>query len=263
MERVESSGNRSVRRAVELSTPGGVDKHGAFLVEGPRFVADMVRRSPGLILELLVCEGAPAASGLPGGGGIRALLLPEKVFGLVSDTVHSQGVAAVCRLPVQPERLEPGGGPSSVLVMDGISDPGNAGTLLRCAAAFGFSAVLALEGTCNPYSPKVSRAAAGANAFLPVMRGLDAPKASAILEVAGYTALAAEKGGRPVYSASIPSRCALVVGSEAHGISEAARTMCRGSLAVPQSRDVESLNAAVAGAVLMSWIASSRATGRA
>lgn len=234
----------------------------AFLVEGPRFVGDIARRCPGLILELLVCEGAEAASGLPGGGGIRALLLPEKVFGLVSDTVHSQGIAAVCTLPAQPERLEPGGGPSSVLVMDGIADPGNAGTLLRCAAAFGFAAVLALEGTCNPYSPKVTRAAAGANAFLPVMRRLDASRASAVLSEAGYTPLAAEKGGRSVYSASIPSRCALVVGSEAQGISRAALAMCRGSIAVPQSRDVESLNAAVAGAVLMSWIASSRAAGR-
>lgn len=263
MERVESPGNRSVRRAVELSTHRGVDKHGAFLVEGPRFVGDIARRSPGLILELLVCEGAEAAAGLPGGGGIRALLLPEKVFGLLSDTIHSQGIAAVCRLPAQPERLEPGRGPSSVLVLDGIADPGNAGTLLRCAAAFGFAAVIALGGTCNPYSPKVTRAAAGANALLPLMRGLDASKASAILSEAGYTPLSADMCGRSVYSASIPSRCALVVGSEAHGISAAARAMCRGSVSVPQSRDVESLNAAVAGAVLMSWIASSRVTGRA
>ena len=262
MERVESPGNRSVRRAVELSTPRGVDKHGAFLLEGPRFVGDVARRCPGLILELLVCDGFEIA-GLPGGGGIRTLLLPEKIFGLVSDTVHSQGVAAVCRLPVQPAELEPGPGPSSVLVMDGIADPGNAGTLLRCAAAFGFAAVMALEGTCNPYSPKVTRASAGANAFLPVMRGLDAREASTVLAGAGYTALAAEKGGPPVYSASIPSRCALVVGSEARGISREARAMCRGSLSVPQSRDVESLNAAVAGAVLMSWIASSRAAGMA
>ncbi len=258
MERIESPENRSVRRAVELSTPRGVDKHGAFLVEGPRFVRDLAVRNPGIVLEVLMCEGVDSP-GIPRHlEGARTLLLPEKIFRLVSDTVHSQGLAAVCRLPMQPAGLEAGRDPSSVLVLDGIADPGNAGTLLRCAAAFGFAAVLSLSGTCNLYSPKVTRAAAGVNAHLPLIRGLDAGRAAVILTDAGYTVLAAEKRGQPVYSASIPARCALVVGSEAHGLSAEASAICRGSLSVPQTADVESLNAAVAGAVLMSWIGSSR-----
>lgn len=258
MERIESPDNRSVRRAVELSTPRGVDKHGAFLVEGPRFIRDLAVRNPGIVLEVLVCEGVDSPDIPPLLEGGRTLLLPEKIFRLVSDTVHSQGLAAVCRLPVQPAGLEAGGDPSTVLVLDRIADPGNAGTLLRCAAAFGFAAVLSLSGTCNLYSPKVTRAAAGVNAWLPVIRGLDAGRAASILTDAGYTALAAEKRGRPVYSASIPERCALVVGSEAHGLSAGASAFCRGALSVPQTEDVESLNAAVAGAVLMGWIGSRR-----
>lgn len=258
MERIESPQNRSVRRAVELGTPRGVEKHGAFLVEGPRFVSDILRLRGGLVMEVFLSETAEPPPAPGGSFNGRFLRLPEEIFRLVSDTAHSQGVVAVCRLPVHPGTLDTGREPASVLVLDGLADPGNAGTLLRCAAAFRFRAVLALEGTCNLFTTKVTRASAGTNAFVPIIPGLTASAASGMLVSAGYEAVAAETTGIPVYTAPIPARCALVLGSEAHGLSRDAKAICRRSISVPQSPEVESLNVATAGAVLMSWIGSFR-----
>lgn len=225
-------------------------KHGAFLVEGRRFASDVLERAPGLVLEAVLSESA-AASTEPPAGPWRTLVVPDRIFGSFSDTVHTQGIALVCRIP--PDSGIP---PAArrLLVLDRIGDPGNAGTLIRTAAAFSFDAVVAVTGTCSLFTPKVTRAAAAANAFLPVMEALSPGEVLSILSDRGFRMLVADSGGRPYSLLPVPDRAALVMGSEPSGVSRELLTPAATPIGVPQSGEVESLNVAAAGAILMSWL---------
>ncbi len=248
---MESSANPSVKRLRALRDAKGVAAHGAFLVEGRRFAADILARAPGLVLEIVLGESVSFLSDPPS-ERFRTIIVPDRLFSAFSDTVTSQGVAVVCRVPEEPTGLSPEC--SRILVLDSVSDPGNAGTLIRSAAAFGFDMVLSLEGTCSLYTPRVTRAAAAANAFIPVIQGLSAAGAIALLEAAGHVILLSDKKGRPFPEVEAPGRIALVLGSEAHGISREFRATGAASVGIPQAEEIDSLNVAAAGAILMSWI---------
>ena len=99
-QRITSFDNASVRRAVSLGRPGAASETGCFLIEGLRFVADALERMPGAVSEVFVEEGAEQLLDGMDLQGVRVLVLASGVFGKLSGTVHSQGIAAVCRVPV-------------------------------------------------------------------------------------------------------------------------------------------------------------------
>jgi TrmH family RNA methyltransferase len=250
---VISSSNRSFRLARAIVDPAGIREFGAFLVEGRRFVSEVLTRDPSLVMELLVSEGFQQA-GLPAFGG-RTSLVPDRLFPRIADTRNSQGIVAICRLPADDAAARlPVRGPCLVPVLDGVSDPGNAGTLIRTAAAFGCGAVVLTSGSCEAFSPKVTRASAGANVFLPLVQRVGPEEAAALLRPLGFEFVAAEAGGRPLPEEPPGGRVALVIGSEANGISPAMRAICRRGISIPMPGGMESLNAAVAGAIAMFWM---------
>jgi RNA methyltransferase, TrmH family len=254
-QRITSIDNASVRRAVSLRRPGAASETGLFLIEGLRFVSDALERLPHAVSEVFVSEEAlPLLEGM-NLEGVRVLVLASGVFGKLSGTVHSQGVAAVCRVPVaDPGAIGGAAGRSTVLVLDGISDPGNTGTLVRSAAAFGCAAVVLTAGSCDPFAQKAARASAGANILVPVLTGMEPKEVAHLLKQRGYMILASDAGG-PSYSGSEqPERTALVVGAEAAGVSPVLRALCDGTVSIPMSPCVESLNAAVAGSILLAWL---------
>lgn len=248
-ERISSASSRSVRLARDLRRPEGIREHSAFLVEGRRFASDVISRDPSIVIELIVSESAAREGVLEFSG--RVVIVPDRLFSQISDTVTSQGIAAVCRLPAyETSSFDPGPGPCVVPILDGFSDPGNAGTLIRTAAAFGCPAVFLTAGSCEAFSPKVTRASAGANAFLPVFQRADPADLAALLRHFGFRLLAAEAGGSAI-SKEAHDRVALVIGSEAAGISLRMRALCDCSVTIPMPGGTDSLNAAVAGAILM------------
>jgi TrmH family RNA methyltransferase len=137
-----------------------------------------------------------------------------------------------------------------VVVLDGLQDPGNVGTLIRVAAAFDCSAVVALEGTSDPWSPKALRAAAGTTFRLPVLQEAWSVVRERLDGWSGALLLA-DAGGKPVGSVTGSEPWALVLGAEGSGCRPDVRARADATVSVPMPGGVESLNVGVAGALLL------------
>jgi len=183
----------------------------------------------------------------------------------LSDTEHPQGILAVLEM----SNIPVAGSPDFVLIPDQIRDPGNLGTLLRSAAATGVQAVLFPPETTDPFSPKVVRAGMGAHFRLPIYmlkweeikEFVSHVSASHITQedkthLSGAThspmqVLIADMEGTSCWETDLRQPLALVIGGEAEGASDEARRLAAQKICIPMQGNVESLNAGVAGSVLM------------
>jgi len=181
--------------------------------------------------------------------GVKLLTVADAVYQEISATEAAQGVMALVR-PQKWSFEHVFRGRSLVVVLDGVQDPGNAGTMVRAAEAFGATGMLWLKGTVSPWNAKTLRASAGSLFRVPVMEGLDAGMVRAALQqrrIDVYTAV--PRGGVAAHEADLTRRCALVVGSEGRGISHAMNGAGH-DLHIATS-GVESLNAGVAAGILL------------
>lgn len=181
--------------------------------------------------------------------GLRLLVLDDGLLAEVSGTETAQGVVALVKPPEWTlDHLFRGR--SLVLILDGVQDPGNAGSLVRAAEAFGATGVMFLKGSANPYHPKTVRAAAGSLFRMPVLGGLDAQMARAACTQRRLDLYAAAPhGGLALAEADLSRRCAFIIGSEGRGVSDTLRGAAI-DLRIP-TVGVESLNASAAGAVIL------------
>lgn len=251
---VTSPSNPRLKLVRSLGESTGVRKHGLFLMEGPRFVRDYMSRGegrPSFVLMSRDCtEAALDAAEEASAADVEILCLPGALFSELTDTGHSQGILAVCPLPRH--GLEELLSADTVLVLDRVSDPGNVGTAIRSAAAFGCAGVVCGKGTCFPFTPRVTRAAAGLNALLPVVCGDETAAVLGELAGNGFAVVAADAGGRvPDAPAGPRGRTVLVVGSEAHGLSGEILGLADEVVAIPMADGVESLNAGVSASILL------------
>ncbi len=171
----------------------------------------------------------------------------------VSETETTQGILAILdetQIPL-PES------PDFILIPDQIRDPGNLGTLIRSAAAAGVQAVLLPPETADAFAPKVVRAGMGAHFRMPIRETSWEEIGSAAKGTEIYLADAA---GKPCWETDLRAPLALIVGNEAEGASEAARRLTKKKISIPMSGKVESLNAGVAGSVLMFEVMRQRTT---
>jgi RNA methyltransferase, TrmH family len=179
----------------------------------------------------------------------RLHILPDDIFRGVSATEASQGVMALVRPPNwSVDQLFRGH--SLTVVLDGLQDPGNAGTILRAAEAFGATGVAFLKGTVSPYNPKCLRASAGSIFRVPVAAGLDQQLFLAAAEQRKIALFALmPKGATDVGEVGLGSKCAIIVGSEGRGVSERLREKST-PIRIP-TVGVESLNAALAAGIAL------------
>lgn len=168
-----------------------------------------------------------------------------------AGTDTPQGLLVVVAEPrVTPSSIW-GADPRRILLLDGIQDPGNVGTLIRVAAAFACSGVVALDGTADVWSPRAVRAAAGTTFRLPVLHQSWAD-VRGVLDRGGTPLLYADAGGRDVAElASGPEEWVLAVGNEGEGCRPELRSLARSAVSIPMPGGVESLNVGTAGAVLL------------
>ncbi len=175
---------------------------------------------------------------------VRMIVVPDKLL-----DAASQGVVAL----VEPPRWRVEdllAGPTLAIVVDGVQDPGNLGTILRSAEAFGASGLLLLKGTVNAFNPKTIRASAGSIFRVPFVAGLESAEVIAELAARSLDVYAAVPGSSASLAAADLTRpCAMVIGSEGQGVSAAMRGAAR-DLTIP-TEGVESLNAAVSAAILL------------
>jgi TrmH family RNA methyltransferase len=178
--------------------------------------------------------------------GIEAYEVEGRLLGSISDTETSQGILAVLRLNPLPLPFAP----DFVLIADSIRDPGNLGTLVRTADAAGVQAVLLPPETTDAFAPKVVRAGMGAHFHLPI-QAMDWLEIGRLFESGGLAVYLADMHGESCWEMDLRQPLALIVGSEAEGATEAAKRFATQTVCVPMQGKAESLNAAVAGAVLM------------
>jgi len=238
----------------------GREEHGLALAEGPRLLGELLA-SPVRIRHVLWTREAahdPDAALLL--ERCRAAGVPcEEVSGTelaeLADTVTPQGLLAIVEVPDRGWDDLPEG---DLLVFDGVQDPGNLGTLLRTAEAMGVRGAVTLEGTVDPWNPKAVRASAGSIFRVPVVAARR-DEVAARLGAGGWSVWAADVEGTPFRRGeALPDRVALVLGNEGAGVSAALLEAAGRRVAVELAGDVESLNVAVAAAVLMDRIFSSR-----
>jgi len=182
--------------------------------------------------------------------GIDILEVPQETFSEISDTENSQGIIAVCPLPavLEPEEFSAG----AILLLDRVTDPGNIGTAIRSAAAFGCLAVITGKGCCHPFVPKATRASTGMNSLIPIFADVELTE---FMQRHGEIHfIGAEVSGDLPHEMGFSGAVGLVVGSEAHGISEEIKAKLDGVAGIPMEGNVESLNAAVSASILLYYI---------
>lgn len=240
-----------------LRSPRLRPREEAFLVEGIRGAREVLRATLPLRVRFGLVSAVLGRS--PGGRELLDSLanapfpveeLPEAELEAVSDLERPQGVILVVSEPENPLTLVKAGPDTRVLLLDGIQDPGNAGTLIRAARAFGLDGVFALDGTVDPWNPKVVRSAAGSMAHIPVAR-VPWTDAADWLGKLGASLFVADPGGVDVRGFRPRTPWALAVGNEGAGPRREVLEKARRVLAIPMAPGVDSLNAGMAGAILL------------
>jgi TrmH family RNA methyltransferase len=227
---------------------------GLVAVEGDNLLSEALRS--GMVLKtVFVSDGRTLPSMVP--RGVEVMWLAEEVFASVMETRAPQGVAALLVPPVPHlegvVRLDASLGTPLILVAGGLQDPGNLGTLVRSAEAFGASGVLTTPGTVSGWNQKALRASAGSIFRTPVV-GVGLEELAA-LKARGVRLLAAvaEDYADTVAAPAVDFRgaCAVMIGNEGAGLSEELLELADVRVTIPCPGRVESLNAAVAGSLLL------------
>jgi RNA methyltransferase, TrmH family len=188
--------------------------------------------------------------------GVDVEMVSASLMKSLSETETPQGILAVLEINQLPISLLP----NFILILDKIRDPGNLGTLLRSAAATGVQGVFLPPETTDAFAPKVVRSGMGAHFRLPI-RSISWNEIEQVSRSANLQIVLADMDGISCWKTDLRQPLALIVGSEAEGASDAARRLATAKISVPMSGNVESLNAGVAGSVLMFEVVRQRSAG--
>jgi TrmH family RNA methyltransferase len=253
---------KQLRRA--LAHPGG-DSGGLAGIEGPNLLEEALRA--GLRLDcVFAAQGAEhLLEALPLPPDTEVLLLPRELLNSALTTETPQPIAAL----VEPPKWNwvdilnpPGQGAPLILVLAGLQDPGNLGTILRSAEAFGATGVVSLPGTVSAWNPKAVRASAG-SVFRVPLAAASAEECLAKLRETGVKVwTTAVRGAEAVHTIDLAGPVALLIGNEGNGVPEELAAQADGALTIPCPGAVESLNASIAASVLLYEAARQRRGGR-
>jgi RNA methyltransferase, TrmH family len=218
---------------------------GAMLLEGKRLVADALARGITPVM-IAVSQGFDEVQRLPLSPDT---VMSDKLFESICETETPQGVLAFFQVPWA--GMEEIMAQERVVILDGLQDPGNVGTIVRTAEAFGFSGLIILDGTASPFSAKAVRASMGSCLGIRIARC-----ASSDLWRLPHRILALTAHGRKVLSPELfENKAAICLGREAEGISREVLDISYETVSIPMKGDTESLNVAVAAGIVMACAA--------
>ena len=242
MEIITSTQNQYVKQVRLLRDKKFRDKTGLFVVEGGNIFKDMPE---GVSVEYILAteERLDELQKLIFSTRACVYVVSESVMKTLSDTVTPYGIVAVLKKPENRFGMPKG----NALLLDGVSDPGNMGTIIRTAAARGFEDIYLLD-CVDVYSPKVVRATLGG---LFKVRLVEVKESEAITLLQNLNSAVLDFGGEDLTEAQIDSPVLIVTGSEAHGVRDCVLEHSKRILTLPMTNGIESLNAAVATAVAM------------
>lgn len=218
---------------------------GEFLCDSPKLLEEALLRQADLHA-VVATEEAPLPP-LP--AGVRLVQVPADLMRSISPAQTPQGVLSVCGMPERPlpERLTG----KRYVVLDGVQDPGNVGTILRTADAFRADGLFLVNACADLYNPKTVRATMGAVFRCPVWT-CGTEELAALLKASGLPLYGAALRSDTEDARSVDySRCAIAIGSEGRGLSREMLAVCGKTVLIPMREHCESLNAAIAAAVLL------------
>ncbi len=238
-----SKNNPFIKETATLKDKKGRKQTGLFLVEGAKMVRECLK-SGFEVEKIIVAESFYKSEAYAEFSSMETICVSDDVFRLLSDEKTPQGV--LCRVKIPQNGMEKPQG--SCLFLDGVSDPGNVGAIIRSANAAGYNEIYLAEDCADPFSPKAVRASMSGIFFTKLYQG----KREEIISVLSNIAiLVADMGGENVFSFHAPREFALVIGNEANGVSSLAREKATHTVKIPMSDSQESLNAAVSAGILM------------
>ena len=235
---ITSKTNQTVKLVNKLKRKKNRDSMGLFIIEGRKFVDDAIKMN---MAQTVITTSEHECM------YENSLTVSDEVFEYMSETKTPQGVMAIARYELG--SMKDIKDSANVVYMDEIQDQGNAGTLVRTAACAGFSHVITSEKTADLFSPKAIRASAGNILKVTVMKDHDYEILKKLKD-RGFEVIAADIGGDE-NAAFRNEGNVLVIGNEGNGISSLAMKNCTKTVRIPMRKDVESLNAAVSGSILM------------
>jgi TrmH family RNA methyltransferase len=253
---ITSAANPRLKLARSLQKRRNRRKQQQLLLEGHRLIADSISAGFPPALFFFTPEAGQSHPDLlqqAAAGDAQLLQVTPELFASISETVTPQGVLAVTPIPAIPP-----GNRGLALVLDGVRDPGNLGTLLRSAAAADADQVILLPGVTDPWSPKALRAGMGAHFRIAIRQAVDAEQAR--IWLAGHALYFADARGELPYTAADWTRPgALILGGETERAGIIDRWPEITAIAIPMARGIESLNVAVAGSIILFEAARQRA----
>lgn len=249
MKKITSEDNRIYKNLKQLQVKKYRDRAGEYLIEGENAIREAIRNGAEIV-SLAVREDRESLYKDMFGEEISGgLVLDGKLFDKLSQTDTSQGILASVRKPDYSNKALPEG---NIVVLDRLQDPGNIGTIIRTCDAAGISAVIAIKGTADVYSPKVVRSAAGSLFRVPVFEAVETQQAVRMLKEAGRTIIGTSFDTDVMYyEQNMRNNIAIVIGNEGNGMSEEFMQACDVNIKIPMKGNIESLNAAVAAGILI------------
>lgn len=242
---ITSRNNPLIKRVLSLRDKKYRREFGAYVIEGVKQVREAV--ACGCVIEQIICSESYTGD----------VFVPEKtcvvsdgVFEKLSEECSPQGILAVLSIP----ECKVSAPQNNSLMLDGIADPGNLGTIIRTANAAGYTDIY-LRNCADPFSSKTVRAAMSGIFFVRLQIGnLD----EIMHALAGITKICADMNGVDIFSYTAPEKFCLIIGNEANGVSREVREMCNVTVKIPMRESCESLNAAVSAGILMYELTTNR-----
>ena len=246
-EVIASTQNKFIKEAAQLQSSKFRKKLGKFILEGAAYISD----TSAIHVEYLLVSHSRREE-YPELCKIHTYrIVSDKLMAQLSDTVTPQGVLAVCRQPSHSaDELAARGG--LYLICEDVRDPGNLGTIIRTAAAAGVSAIFTTCGCADLYSSKVVRASSGAIFSVPAVQCDNADELVRLLQNKRVHIVATHlKAERLPYDLDLRGDCAIIIGNEAHGVSDSLARQCDALIKLPMPGNVQSLNASVAAGIII------------
>lgn len=245
---ITSRDNKIFKLAQKLKTARGRAEEELFLIEGLRSVKDAHEKGAHFH-SLILRDGEKMAFEVQ----CPVWFFAKRLFEEISETVTPQGIIALCHMKKSSMQDIINEGKKCVIMCEALQDPGNIGTIIRSAHAAFSGGVILTKGCCDLYNPKIIRATMSGVFSVPVVQGVSSKEALQFFASHGYTSVCGAlcESATDIFDTDLKGKHLIIIGNEGNGISEETINLCDKKVIIPMERDAESLNAAVAGTVMM------------
>ncbi len=253
---IKSPANSKLKQFKLLQKKKYREKYSLVPLEGAFLVEDALASGAEISWAVYTHELSQTSKGMHlverlGQEGVPCFLTEAKLLREVSAVETPQGILCAAKMPVytQDEVIKKA---ARLLLLDGLQDPGNLGTLFRTALASGMTGIVCMKGSVDPFNPKALRSTMGAVFKIPFLKEHEPEETASLLKQEGIPVFCCDpRADASCYETDFGSVYALVIGNESRGVSQSLLGRCSQKVSIPLSGQVESLNAAVAGAVIM------------